>query len=87
AVTVVLGMKMMGALLISSLIIFPALSSMRICRTFYKVIILSAVLSCLCFVAGLTIAFYLDLPTGATVVCVNIVVFLLCSLTGKILKR
>lgn len=86
ATTVVLGMKMMGALLISSLIIFPAMSAMRITRTFYKVVILSAVLSCLCFVSGLVISFYLDLPTGATVVCVNILVFITTSLTGKILK-
>ena len=86
AVTVVLGMKMMGALLISSLIIFPALSAMRMCRTFYKVVILSAVLSCLCFITGLTLAFYFDLPTGATVVCVNIVMLLISTLIGKILK-
>lgn len=84
AITVVLGMKMMGALLISSLIIFPAMSAMRIFRTFYKVIILSAVLSCLCFVTGLVLAFYFDLPTGATVVCMNINVFLLCSIKSKI---
>lgn len=87
AVTVVLGMKMMGALLISSLIIFPALSSMRICKTFSKVVILSAVLSCICFLSGLVLSFYFDLPTGATVVCVNIIVFLILSTIGKILNR
>ena len=86
AVTVVLGMKMMGALLISSLIIFPAMSAMRIFKTFYKVVILSAVLSCVCFASGLILAFYFDLPTGATVVCVNILVLLLASLKSKILN-
>ena len=84
AITVVLGMKMMGALLISSLIIFPAMSAMRIFKTFYKVIILSAILSCFCFVTGLILAFYFDLPTGATVVCMNILVFLICTVKGKI---
>lgn len=84
AITVVLGMKMMGALLISSLIIFPAMSAMRIFKTFYKVIILSAILSCFCFVTGLVLAFYFDLPTGATVVCMNILVFLICAVKGKI---
>lgn len=89
AITVVLGMRMMGALLISSLIIFPALSAMRVCRTFRSVIITAAGLSVVCFLCGMVVSFAWELPTGATVVAVNIVAFLLCALLGlcKRIKR
>ncbi|MBO5798367.1 MAG: metal ABC transporter permease, partial [Clostridia bacterium] len=73
AITVVLGMRMMGALLISSLIIFPALSAMRVCRTFRSVIVTAAALSVICFLCGTVISFGWELPTGATVVATNIV--------------
>ena len=73
AVTVVLGMRMMGALLISSLIVFPALSSMRLCRSFRSVVICSGALAVLCFVLGMTASFAFELPSGASVVAVNIV--------------
>ncbi len=87
AITIVLGMKMMGSLLISSLIIFPSLSAMRICRTFKGVVWLSAVVACLSFVIGLAVSFWYDTPTGATVVAVNILMFALCFVAGKLLKR
>lgn len=87
AVTIVLGMKMMGALLISSLIIFPALSSMRVCKTFRSVVLLSAGISCLCFLCGITLSYWYDTPAGATIVAVNIMIFALCTLIGWILKR
>jgi len=80
AVTVVVGMRMMGALLISSLIIFPALSSMRLCRSFKSVSICAAIISVVCFVLGMTASFVLELPSGASVVAVNIIVFALFSL-------
>lgn len=80
AVTIVIGMKMMGALLISSLIIFPALSAMRICRTFRSVVLTSAVISCVCFIFGMYFSFLYDLPAGATVVVVNLFVFIICSI-------
>lgn len=83
AVTIVLGMKMMGSLLISSLIIFPALSAMRVCKTFKGVVWLSAIVACVCFVIGLCLSFWFDTPTGATVVVVNILAFILCFLAGK----
>jgi len=79
AVTVVLGMRMMGALLISSLIIFPALSAMRLCKSFLSVIITSAIISVICFFVGIVLSFGYDLPTGASVVGINLVVFLLFS--------
>lgn len=79
AVTVVLGMRMMGALLISSLIIFPPVTAMRLCRGFRAVVITSGVLSVLCLALGLFASFALSTPAGATIVCVNIAVFLLAS--------
>jgi len=75
ALTIVLGMRMMGAMLISSLIIFPALSSMRLFKKFKSVTISSAIISTLCFFTGVVISYIYATPTGASVVAVNIVVF------------
>ncbi len=72
AVTIVIGMKMMGALLISSLIIFPTVTSMRLCKSFRSVVVSSALVSVLCFVTGLVLSVKFEAPTGASVVCVNI---------------
>lgn len=80
AVTVVIGMRMMGALLISSLIIFPALSAMRVSRSFKAVIVCSAVISVLCFVLGITASFFLETPTGASIVVADLVAYILCNI-------
>lgn len=80
AITIVLGMRMMGALLISALIIFPALTAMRVCKTFKTVSIFSAVISVFCFLSGIMISFTYSTPTGATVVAVNIVLFFIFNL-------
>jgi len=77
AITIVLGMRMMGALLISSLIIFPALTSMRICKRFITVTVCSATISVLCFFGGMVLSFLHGIPTGASVVLLNIAAFLL----------
>ena len=82
AVTIVLGMRMMGALLISSLIIFPALSSMRLFKSFRTVTISSALISVFCFLAGVIISFLFAAPTGASVVFINIFVFAVFSAAG-----
>ena len=87
AVTIVLGMRMMGALLISSLIIFPALTSMRVCRTFKSVIINSAVISVVCLVIGITVSYVWATPAGASVVMANIASLLLYSLLGVAKNR
>ena len=87
AVTIVLGMRMMGALLISSLIIFPALTSMRVCRTFKSVIVNSAVISVVCLVLGITISYVWGTPAGASVVMVNIAALLAYSLAGLIRNK
>lgn len=87
AVTIVLGMRMMGALLISSLIIFPALTSMRVCRTFRTVIINSAVISVVCFAAGIAMSYLCATPAGASVVVVNIAALAVYSLIGLLRER
>ena len=84
AVTVVLGMRMMGALLISSLIIFPPLAAMRVFRTFKSVTVCSAVLSVACFIIGMTASYALETPSGASVVCADILAFALFALIGRI---
>ena len=86
AVTVVLGMRLMGTLLISSLIIFPALSAMRVCRSFLGVTVAAALLSVVCFWIGVVASFLLSTPTGASVVLVDLAAFLLLSLCG-LLRR
>jgi zinc transport system permease protein len=77
AITIVLGMRMMGALLISSLIIFPALTSMRLCKRFISVTICSAIVSVTCFLIGVIISYVKATPTGASVVIVNIIAFVI----------
>ena len=84
ALTVVLGMRMMGAMLISSLIIFPALSAMRLFRSFRGVVICSGILSVVCFCAGLCASYLLSTPVGATVVICDLAVFLLCCAAERI---
>ena len=86
AVTIVVGMRIMGSLLISSLIIFPALSSMRIFKSFRGVIVTSAIISVICFFWGMVASYAFDTPAGASIVAVNLTAFLLCSLIGGILK-
>ncbi|MCL2873726.1 MAG: metal ABC transporter permease [Defluviitaleaceae bacterium] len=90
AITIVLGMRMMGALLISSLIIFPALTSMRLCKRFKSVTICAAVISVICFFVGVTVSFMYPTPTGASVVLVNLSAFLIfwaISLVMPFIKR
>ncbi|MDL2287909.1 metal ABC transporter permease [Oscillospiraceae bacterium OttesenSCG-928-F05] len=87
AVTVVLGMRMMGSLLISALILFPALSAMRVCRTFRSVTVCAAVVSVVSFVAGLVLSYRLETPTGASVVVVGIGIFLIFCLAGALRGR
>lgn len=84
AVTIVIGMRMMGTMLISSLIIFPALSSMRVYSHFKAVLVSSAVISVVCFVVGIMLSCLYSIPAGAAIVLVNLCVFLLFSLIGRI---
>lgn len=84
AVTIVLGMRLMGALLISSLIIFPALTSMQVFKKFSSVVIFSAIISLVCFLAGLVISYIFALPTGASIVVINIFMFMIFYIIGRI---
>jgi zinc transport system permease protein len=77
ALTIVLGMRIMGAMLISSLIIFPALTAMRLFKKFKSVTICSVIVSILCFFAGVVISYLYATPTGASVVLINLIVFVL----------
>ncbi len=87
AVTIVIGMRMMGSMLISSLIIFPALCSMRVFRSFRAVTICSAVISVVTFIAGMAISYELGTPGGASIVCVNILCFAGFSAAGAVMRR
>ena len=83
ALTIVLGMRMMGAMLISSLVIFPALSAMRVRKSFRGVVILAGILAVACFCAGLTASYLLSTPVGATVVIADLAAFLICCVIGR----
>ena len=87
AFTVVIGMKVMGTLLITSLIVFPVLSARQICRTYKHVVIASAIIAVICFIIGIVINLGVDLPVGATIVVVNLIVFIVLLLFGKIIRR
>ena len=80
AVTIVLGMRMMGAMLISSLVIFPCLTSMRVFKSFTSVVISSGILSLVCFLLGMMASYQFSTPAGASVVVVNLIAFGLFSM-------
>ncbi|MBO4949467.1 MAG: metal ABC transporter permease [Clostridia bacterium] len=84
SLVIVLGMRLMGALLISSLVIFPSLTSMRVCKTFRSVVITSGIVSAVCFLFGICASVLYDLPTGASIVISNIVAFVIFWIVGKI---
>lgn len=75
AIVIVIGMRMMGSLLISSLVVFPGVTSMRTCRTFRTVMISAAIVSVVCLLIGLTISYLFAVPTGASIVLCNIAAF------------
>lgn len=85
AVTIVVGMRIMGTMLISGLIIFPALSSMRIFQNFRSVMISAAAVSVVCFFIGIIISYLFAIPTGASIVLANLAVYLLAVCAGKLL--
>ena len=87
ALTVVLGMRMMGSLLISSLIIFPAVTAGKLVKSFKAVVGVSVVLSMACFFLGILLSFKINLPTGASIVIVNIAVLLIVLGIRRILDR
>ncbi|MBR4201355.1 MAG: metal ABC transporter permease [Oscillospiraceae bacterium] len=87
AVTVVLGMMMMGALLISSLMIFPAVTAMRICKRFRGVVAAAVIISVSCFLFGLFLSLLLDTAVGASVIIMNLLVFAAASLCTALRRK
>ncbi|MBQ7725835.1 MAG: metal ABC transporter permease, partial [Clostridia bacterium] len=86
AVIIVLAMNLVGSLLISALVIFPALSAMRLFRSFRSVTVCAAVLSVFCAAFGILTAVLAGTPVGSTIVAVDVAAFLLCWLTGLVRK-
>jgi len=84
---IVLGMRLLGSLLISSLVIFPTLAAMRLCRTFRGVVAASVIVSALAFIVGLVVSYVAATPTGATVVIANLIIFILAVIYEKIAKQ
>lgn len=87
AVIIVLAMNLVGSLLISALIIFPALSAMRIYKRFRAVIICSAILSVICAFTGIILSILCGTPVGSTIVAVDIAAFFVTSVIGKIAEK
>lgn len=87
AVTIVVGMRLMGAILISSLLIFPSLTAMRFFRSFRGVVMCSAVVSTLSFFVGFVGAYIFDTPTGASVVAINAICFIIFAVAGTIKQK
>lgn len=75
AVTIVLGMQLVGAIMISGLIVFPTITAMRVCKSFKSVVVTSGIISVVCFVIGFFAAAVYDFPTGPSVITVNIIVY------------
>lgn len=87
AVIIVLAMNLVGSLLISALVIFPALSAMRVFKSFLSVTVCSAVVSVVCAVLGLLTAILFGTPIGSTIVAVDLVCFGIFSAVGAIMRR
>lgn len=84
AVIIVLAMNLVGSLLISALVIFPALSAMRVYKTFFRVTICSVVLSVFCAIIGILLSILAGTPVGSTIVAIDIVAFMISCVVGKI---
>lgn len=87
AVIIVLAMNLVGSLLISALVIFPAMSAMRLFRSFRAVTIASAVLSVFCALMGILVAILADTPVGSTIVGMDILAFLICAAAARLQGR
>lgn len=87
AVIIVLAMNLVGSLLISALVIFPALSAMRVIQNFKGVVIYAAVISVLCAVAGIVLSILFSTPVGSTIVVADIVMFAVNCMAGRLLRK
>ncbi len=87
AVVIVLGMNLVGSLLISALIIFPALSAMSLIRNFKGVVVASAIISVSCALVGMLVSILASTPLGSTIVVADLLVFVVCTVLARALKR
>jgi zinc transport system permease protein len=87
SLVIVLGMRMMGALLISSLTIFPTITARYLVKSYKGVMITSAVVSVICFVIGLVLSYFYSLPTGAMIVIINLIALLLAIAYAKVFRK
>lgn len=87
AVTIVLGMQLVGAIMISGLIVFPTITAMRVCSRFRTVVITAGIISVICFVIGFFVAAVYDFPTGPSVITVNIIVYCCFTIASKLIRN
>ena len=86
-IVVVLAMKLVGSLLISALIVFPALSAIRLFKSYKKVIIFASIIGVINSILGILVAILWDTPVGATIVAVDIFVYFICWLVDIIIRN
>ena len=84
SLVIVIGMRLLGALLISSLIVFPCLSALYLSKNFRQNTILASLISVFCFIIGLTLSYMFNTPTGATIVVTNLIALILCWIYSKV---
>jgi len=87
AVIIVLAMNLVGALLVSALVVFPALSAMRVFKSFFSVTVAAAIISVICSLSGILVAILAGTPVGSTIVAMDIVAFLICYTSSFIRNR
>lgn len=87
ALTIVIGMRIMGTLLISSLIIFPAITAMRLFKRFKWVLFASICISMISYMIGMIASYMLEIPSGASIVVSNLILFIIASIANSIRKR
>ena len=86
AIVIVVGMRMMGTLLISSIIIFPALTAMKVCKSYKRVVVGAGIISVFCFLVGIFLSYVYNISTGATIVLVNLTLFIIFTIVNKIIN-
>ena len=87
SITIVLGMRMMGTLLISSLIVFPSITAMRVSKNFLSTILLATGLSLFGFIVGISLSYLYNIPTGASIVIIDMLLFFLFLLVEMLRNR
>ena len=87
ALVIVVGMRMLGSMLISSLLIFPSLSAMKVARTYFRVSVIAAIESVAAFLAGFIASYAFSLPTGASIVIAHMLIYIMLSGAGLLIRR